>query len=668
MALDDDLRIPVGDAAVAATRYRPTEAEGPLPAVLMYTPYHKDDMITFGGYDPLLRYVAAHGYAVVAADMVGTGASSGEMDELFCQQEADDAVAIVEWLADREWSTGRVGMLGKSYGGITALWAAAERPDPLDAIVPILTPYTGFRNGYFDDGLFEFIGIGGDWLPRMQVFDAKPPGRRDADGRWATVWRERLQAIADRDPWLIQFRRHPTKDQFWADKDIAIDRIRTPTLAVGGWRDGYSVETVEFFEAIDAPKRLVFGPWRHVMPHRGREAAIDFRRQTVEWFDRFLKDADNDATDYPTITYWTERDGGGEPGAGEWRGRETWPTSGAGSDSIALAVASAGGESAGAAGRLVPADEFDGDAVTAEYDVDQTVGMASLEGLLSPTDGAPLDTHADDVRSLCFETEPLSSPVELTGTGEVTLRLAASEPDPLVAVRVVDVSPGGVSRLVTRGFCRPGLEESSATDDPFEAGTEQPVSIALEPRSHVFEAGHRLRLAVSGAYFPLVMPASCGGTFTVRSSPEAPSTVALPGRRLASGAFDDRVAMAAPDDSIAPSGRFFTADDGSWEVTRDRLGGTGIVRTSTEYAFEPPASPSAGTNADAVTYVQDIEARVDATDPTTAVVYSDTRLEMEYPMEQVVVTGSTRLDRDTVQMTTTVAIDDRVAFEETWSL
>ena len=148
-----------------------------------------------------------------------------------------------------------------------------------------------------DDVLHEFFGIGGDWLPRMQVLDVKPPGRRDIDGRWARVWRDRLRTVENRDPWLVQFRAHPSKDDFWSGKDIAIDEIRTPTLAIGGWRDGYSVETIEFFEAIDAPKRLVFGPWRHVMPHRGREAAIDFRRQTVEWFDRFLKDRDNGATD-----------------------------------------------------------------------------------------------------------------------------------------------------------------------------------------------------------------------------------------------------------------------------------------------------------------------------------------------------------------------------------
>jgi len=109
----------------------------------MYVPYHKDDYITYGAYDPIVRYLAASGYEVVVADMVGTGASSGQIEEMFPQREGKEAATIVEWLADREWTTGSVGMFGKSYGGITALYAAAYQPDALEAIVPIHTPYTG---------------------------------------------------------------------------------------------------------------------------------------------------------------------------------------------------------------------------------------------------------------------------------------------------------------------------------------------------------------------------------------------------------------------------------------------------------------------------------------------------------------------------------------------
>ncbi|MDY6764969.1 MAG: CocE/NonD family hydrolase, partial [Halobacteria archaeon] len=78
---DPTIQFSVDGETVAATRYEPTDVDGPSPAVLWYTPYHKDDQTTFGRYDPLLEYIAAHGYEVVAADMVGTGASTGYRDE-----------------------------------------------------------------------------------------------------------------------------------------------------------------------------------------------------------------------------------------------------------------------------------------------------------------------------------------------------------------------------------------------------------------------------------------------------------------------------------------------------------------------------------------------------------------------------------------------------------
>lgn len=174
----DDLLIPCRGETVAATRYEPVGVEGPLPALLMYVPYHKDDYITYGAYDPLNRYLAANGNEVVVADMVGTGASSGSIEEMFPQREGKEAAELVEWLAEQRWTTGRVGMYGRSYGGITALYAAANHPDGPEAIVPIETPYPGYRNGYFSGGVFELFGIGMGWLTTVQTLDVKPPTRR----------------------------------------------------------------------------------------------------------------------------------------------------------------------------------------------------------------------------------------------------------------------------------------------------------------------------------------------------------------------------------------------------------------------------------------------------------------------------------------------------------
>jgi uncharacterized protein len=83
----------------------------------------------------LTGYFPKHGYAVVIADLRGTGRSSGCLDHLG-PNDAKDLVTIVEHLADARWSNDRVGMTGHSYVGSTPSVAAAQAPEGLKTIVP----------------------------------------------------------------------------------------------------------------------------------------------------------------------------------------------------------------------------------------------------------------------------------------------------------------------------------------------------------------------------------------------------------------------------------------------------------------------------------------------------------------------------------------------------
>ena len=641
----DDLLIPVCGETVAATRYEPIEDDGPLPALLMYVPYHKDDYITYGAYDPLVRYLAASGYEVVVADMLGTGASSGKISEMFPQREATEAVEIVEWLADRDWTTGRVGMFGKSYGGITALYAAAERPDALEAIVPIETPYTGYRNGYFSGGVFEYYGIGVGWLTLMQVLDVKPPNRRDREGRWADVWRERLEAVRERDPWLFQFLDHEAKDDYWQDKDIDVDRIETPTFAVGGWRDGYTFETMEFFEPIDAPKRLLLGPWRHTMPHRGRESAIDFRPQVVKWFDHFLKDADNGALEHDRIEYWTELDGGGEVDGGVWRGRESWPTAETTDETLPFALTPDG---------LSRETAFD-EALEREYEFDHTVGVHSYDNA-SP---APGDTNPDDLRSLTFETGPLDSAVEWTGTGTATLRVEPTTDDPIVVVRVMDVAPDGSAIHITHGQVRMQYRDGPEEPNEVVPGQEYELDVPLKPKSHVFEAGHRVRVAISGSWLPRILPTRDQGTFTVRSTPDDPSVVVFPGVERETTSFDDAIEMGSPDETIPSESTFTSGGSSSWEVSRERTTDAATLTTTEAHTID---APYATVDSETRTEVKALPK-----DPTSVAANTRSEVTMEYDTETVRIVATNHISRDTTQLTTEVTVDGQRVFEETWT-
>jgi predicted acyl esterase len=120
---------------------------GPWPVILEASPYHgtladrdgtrifPDPVDQDGTRLGLTGYFAPRGYAVAMFDLRGTGRSSGCLDHLG-QKDARDLETVIEWLASRKWSNGRVGMTGHSYVGSTPSVAAAQAPDGLVTIVP----------------------------------------------------------------------------------------------------------------------------------------------------------------------------------------------------------------------------------------------------------------------------------------------------------------------------------------------------------------------------------------------------------------------------------------------------------------------------------------------------------------------------------------------------
>ncbi|MEZ4730139.1 MAG: CocE/NonD family hydrolase [Caldilineaceae bacterium] len=115
------LWIPMADGARLAARiWLPEDAESnPVPALLEYIPYRKND---FTALRDSIRhpYFAGHGYAAVRVDMRGSGDSDGILYDEYLQQEQDDALEVIAWLAAQPWCNGKVGMFGKSWGGFNA--------------------------------------------------------------------------------------------------------------------------------------------------------------------------------------------------------------------------------------------------------------------------------------------------------------------------------------------------------------------------------------------------------------------------------------------------------------------------------------------------------------------------------------------------------------------
>src|SRR3546814_13849470 len=72
--------------------------------------------------------------------MRGNGESDGLMWDEYLKQEQDDALEVIDWLAGQKWCTGKVGMIGISWGGFNGLQVAARQPEALQAVVTLCSP------------------------------------------------------------------------------------------------------------------------------------------------------------------------------------------------------------------------------------------------------------------------------------------------------------------------------------------------------------------------------------------------------------------------------------------------------------------------------------------------------------------------------------------------
>ena len=89
------------------------------------------------------------GYTFVMVDLRGFGGSSGCLDWAG-PGEQSDVVNAVKWAASQSWSTGKVGMYGKSYDGVTGLIGANRQPVGLGAVVSQEPVYDLYRYLYGD--------------------------------------------------------------------------------------------------------------------------------------------------------------------------------------------------------------------------------------------------------------------------------------------------------------------------------------------------------------------------------------------------------------------------------------------------------------------------------------------------------------------------------------
>jgi predicted acyl esterase len=469
-----------------ATLYRP-DGEGPWPAILEALPYRKDDITA--SYRPEYVRLAEAGYVVCRVDVRGTGTSEGLPTDEYPAEERTDLVAVIDWLATQDWSTGTVGMYGTSYSGFNSIQIAMERPPALKAIIPIFATDDRFADDvhYFGGALKQLDQI--DYPTYMVAMNALPPVPAIFGEGWREEWEHRVQTAV---PWIETWLEHQRYDDYWKFGSLLEDygAIEAATMIVAGWADGYTNNSLRTLERLGCSKRLILGPWAHASTETSVPGPnIDLVPEMVRWWDRWLKGVDNGIDREPEIVLFARRSTKISPHQrqirGEWRFEPTWPLD-----------------------RLAPKDHRlteasgppgDGpDVLEVRGDVGWT-GWISCAGYFPY--GQPDDQRPDEAYSLVYDW-PVPDELEILGHPVLEVTITSSAPIAYLSAKLCDVFPDGYSSLVTRGLLNLAHRDSREQPEPLEPGVPVRVRFPLEVTSWIFEPGHRIRLDLAGADWP----------------------------------------------------------------------------------------------------------------------------------------------------------------------
>ena len=146
----------------------------------------------------------------------------------------------------------------------------------------------------------------------------------------------------------------------------------------------------------------------------------------------------------------------------------------------------------------------------------------------------PDDQREDDARSLVHDWAPLEDELELLGHPRLRLTVASSPPVAFLSARLCDVFPDGTSALVSRGVLNLTHRDGHAAPSRSSPASPTQVELELEATSWVFEAGHRVRLALAGSDWPNTWPPPHAGSLAVARSDRrarAPGARGAAGRR-----------------------------------------------------------------------------------------------------------------------------------------
>ena len=455
------------------------EGQGPWP-VLMEQRYSN-----VRGSRVRYARLARHGYVVAGINFRGTilseGTFVGYRDLAWGKQR--DGYDVTEWLAEQEWSNGKIGAFGGSQAGFAQNLQAVTQPPHLVCQFMVDTGLSLFHDGYRMGGSTRYVQF-----RVMEKFCRDPGDNRRLVEEWT---------------------QHPTYDDYWAAEDAGrhFNKMEVPCFTIASWFDDPKGDSsIRSFigrqhrggEGSRGTQKMIIGPW----PHGGRKhnvvgdltypknAGISVEEQMLRWFGYYLQGQDTGTTQEPAVKYYVMGAAGEQDAPGNvWREAVDFPP--------AAAATSLYLQPAGALGTDLPSP----DGASTRYTSDPT-RPAQMPALVS----RDMRQYENDPGVITFTTAPFEKPIEWTGQVRVELFVTSTAEDTDFIVKICDVYPDGRSIALINSMRRARYRGGFETERLLKPGQLTRIEFDIGWLSQVFSRGHRVRVTVASSGSPYYEP------------------------------------------------------------------------------------------------------------------------------------------------------------------
>lgn len=483
-------------------------APGRFPVVVSITPYSRNGLNSA----PDRIMFATRGIIGVTVDTRGTGGSEGNLNEnYFSPLEASDSAAVIQYFGTQEYSSGKVGMAGGSYVGITQLLAATLQPPHLAAIVPQVALSDLYRDAFAHGGIpniffdAQYIAVQGG--PGVAGFNTSPELlEMSVLGK--------IQQLSGT-PIAFDYLARPNDDDFYRDRSpiYNVHRIKVPVLLIGGWRDGLSQRGhPELFHELSKRPNVETRMYMDPCTHKGCGAPFaplndppgqdDPSAMIFEFLSKHLLDTATPARS--AVRVYVQ-------GGDRYLEDSQWPPRATRFERLYLAQSG-----------LVPTRPVAQS--SASYVTNPLAGLSMVfdqYGTVAASPFIPLDQRLESLQGLTFRTESLSAPLLLAGPSVLHLVASSSAGDTDWIVKLADVAPDGSETTISNGYLRAShreLDEPRSREGvpyhthinptPIEAGERYVYEVEIWPTAYELAAGHRLQARITSFDIPTHAPAS----------------------------------------------------------------------------------------------------------------------------------------------------------------